>query len=122
MTGSLHIDLPNEISTFYEPNPDGCTCDWNDWISIFDWPPERKNKHKPFRLPKKDGKYYVRVANESGDRYEEIQNFTLKPRKERCGYTGEEFDVNWSGNYEEQPYAWRELKNEEIKELWKNDI
>jgi len=110
MTGSLHISISNKTSTYYEADPDGCTCEWDGWNSIFDWPKERKNKDKPFALPKKDGSYYVRCSNGSGDRYEEIQKFSLATRTERCGYTGKEFKVHWSGNDESQPYAWRELR------------
>jgi hypothetical protein len=110
MSGSMHIDIPNKTSIYYEADPDGCTCHWNEWTSIYDWPEERKNKEKPFALPLKDGKYYVRCQNDSGDRYEEIQTFSLKTRIECCGYTGKEIEVHWSGNDESQPYAWRELK------------
>jgi len=110
MTGSLVIDIPNKTSTYYEPDTDGCTCNWNGWTSIYDWPPERKNKDTSFALPKKDGKYYVRYQNGCGDRYEEVQSFSLKTRTETCGYTGKELQVHWSSDDECQPYAWRELQ------------
>lgn len=110
MTGSMYIDIPNRTTNYYESDPDRCTCDWNNWVSVYDWPEERKNKHKEFSLPKKDGKYLVRCQSSCGDRYEEIQSFSLKTRIETCGYTGKEFEVHWSGDDERQPYAWRELK------------
>lgn len=109
MTGSTHIDMVNKVCTHYEPDPEGCTCDWTNWTSIYDWPEERKNKDKPLELPLKDGKYYVRVQSQCGDRYEEIQHFSLITRNERCGYTGKELQVHWSGDDQSQPYAWREL-------------
>lgn len=109
MTGSMHIDIPNKTSTYYEPDPNGCTCDWNNWVSRFDWPEERKNKDKLFADPKKEGEYFVRCQNGSGDRYEEIQYFSLKPRMINCGYTGKEFQVHWSGDDESQPYAWKPM-------------
>jgi hypothetical protein len=110
MSGSTHIDIPNKTVTHYEPNPDGCTCDWQDWNSVYDWPEERKNKEKPFCLPSKEGKYLVRYQNQCGDRNEEVQSFSLKTRTVSCGYTGKEFQVHWSGDDESQPYAWRELR------------
>jgi hypothetical protein len=110
MTGCGVIDMVNKTSTYYEADPNGCTCDWNGWKSIYDWPEERKNKDQPFALPKKDGKYYVRCQSGSGDRYEEVQTFSLKTRTETCGYTGKKFEVHWSGDDESQPYAWRELR------------
>lgn len=103
----MHIDMVNGIVTRYEPDPDGCTCDWNNWVSVHDWPPERKNKDTPCVLPEKDGKYLVRCSNGCGDRYEEEQDFSIKTRTERCGYTGKEFQVHWSGDDEGQPYAWK---------------
>lgn len=109
MTGSTHIDMVNKIITEYEADPDGCTCDWNGWISRYDWPPERKNKDKPFSEPTKDGRYLVRFQTLCGDRFEEEQDFSLNYRIIRCGYTGKEMKVNWSGNDEEQPYAWKEI-------------
>jgi len=114
MTGSLHIDIPNKTSTYYEPDPVGCTCDWNGWTSICDWPDERKNKDKPLGNPLRDGKYLVRIQNQSGDRYEDESYFTLKTRIIQCGYTGFGFEVNWSGDDEEQPYAWKEIENGQV--------
>lgn len=113
MTGSTHIDIPNGTTTYYEADPNGCTCNWDGWTSRFDWPEERKNKDKPFAQPTKNGKYYVRVQSGCGDRYEEMQTFSTEARKIRCGYTGKELCVHWSGNDESQPYAWRELREEE---------
>jgi len=113
ITGSMYIDVQNKKSIYYECDPDGCTCDWNEWISICDFPKERKNKEKEFYLPFNDGKYYVRYQNFNGDRCEEIQNFSLKTRTETCGYTGEKIQLHWSGDHESQPYAWRELKEGE---------
>ncbi len=115
MTGSTHIDMVNKIITNYEPDPDGCKCDWKGWNSIYDWPQERKNKDKSFCLPDKDGKYLVRVQTSDGDRYEDIQTFSLKSRMVRCGYTGKEFEAHWSGDDESQPYAWKELLEDEVR-------
>ena len=47
------------------------------------------------------------------DRFEEVQTFSLKTRTIHCGYTGIEQQVHWSGNDEEQPYAWREFRESE---------
>ncbi len=86
-----------------------CKCDWEGWVSRYDWPEERNNKGISFSEPAKEGQYVVRVQNGSGDRYEDVQTFYLDPRPVICGYTGKKFEVHWSGNDEEQPYAWREL-------------
>ncbi len=110
MTPSHVIDMVNKTSTTYEVDQDGCTCDWEGWTSLYDWPPERKNKDKTFSEPEKEGKYLVRASTNCGDRYEEVQSFSLTPRTVTCGYTGKEFQVHWSGDEESQPYAWRELK------------
>ena len=109
MTRSTHIDMVNKTITEYESDPDGCTCDWKDWISVYDWPQERKNKDKPFGLPKNDGKYLVRFQTNDGDRCECEMEFKIQSRKVCCGYTGKEVEVHWSGNDEEQPYAWKEI-------------
>ena len=92
-----------------------CDCDWESWTSIHDWPPDRKNKEKPFRLPKRDGEYLVRHGNGQGDRCESIQTFSYETRTITCGYTGKEFQVQWSGDDESQPYAWKELPEKESK-------
>jgi len=107
MTGCLHIDCVKKESTYYEPDPDGCTCDWKGWISRYDWPPQRKNKSLDFGEPNEEGSYLVRVQSSCGDRYEEEQNYSKTARKVVCGYTGREFLVHWSGDDESQPYAWR---------------
>jgi len=123
MTGSTHIDMVNKTITNYEHDPDGCKCDWNRWISIYDWPDERKNKEKPFELPLVDGKYYVRCQSYCGDRYEEIQSFSLKTRTEICGYTGKAFQVHWSGDDEGQPYAWKEITlSESMEDAVKKEV
>lgn len=109
MTPSYHIDMVNKTHTIYEVDPDGCKCDWTGWISRYDWPEERKNKNVPFSEPIKEGKYLVRVQTMCGDRYEDEQYFSKTPRMVRCGYTGKEFIVHWSGNDENQPYAWKEI-------------
>ena len=92
-----------------------CTCDWERWISIRDWPPWRKNKDLPFAIPCEDGKYLVRYQNDSGDHYEVVQEYTKTPREvdAQWGYTTGKELVHWSGDYEEQPYAWRELHDSE---------
>jgi hypothetical protein len=109
ISNSTHIDMINKTITEYEADPDGCTCNWNEWYSIYDWPPERKNKDKELKLPEKSGKYLVRIQTQCGDRYEDESIYSNIPRKVRCGYTGREFDAYWSGDYDEQPYAWRVL-------------
>lgn len=108
MTPSSHIDMVNKVITTYEVDPDGCTCDWTGWYSIFDWPKERKNKDKPICLPEKEGKYTVRKSTDCGDRYESEAIYCKTPRKECCGYTGIEFEVFWDGCLEDQPYAWKD--------------
>ena len=108
MTGSLHIDMVNKTSTHYEADPNGCTCDWENWNSIYDWPPERKNRDKPLCLPLNEGKYLVRIQTQYGDRYEDESEYKIKPRIINCGYTGNEIEINWSGDDETQPYAWKE--------------
>lgn len=87
-----------------------CDCDWQGWISIYDWPDERKNKEKPFYLPPKDGKYLVRCANGSGDRYEIESNYFSASKTISSSYDLNPVQVHWEGNDEEQPYAWKELE------------
>ena len=89
---------------------DRCVCDWYGWLSIHDWPPPRKNKHLPFALPAKEGKYLTRYQTDCGDHVTIIQQYKTTPRKVCCGYIGKELLVHWSGNDEQQPYAWRELR------------
>ena len=89
-----------------------CRCNWKAWISTCDWPPERKNKKIPISLPPKDGKYMVRIQNNSGDRYEDEIFFSLIPKIEKGGYsTPIEIEIHWEGeNWEEgRPYAWKEI-------------
>jgi hypothetical protein len=116
MTDSLVIDCVNKTCTTYESDPNGCTCDWDNWFSVCDWPEERKNKNIPIQLPKQNGKYYVRVQTCAGDRYEDIQEFSVVPRDAKCGFTGKDLKLHWSGNDEEQPYAWRELRNDDLND------
>ncbi len=111
MTGSTVIDMVNKTITEYEPDPNGCTCDWEDWTSIYDWPPEKKNTDKPFSQPSKEGCYLVRIQTQCGDRYEAKSFYSITPRIVRCKYTGKDVTVFWEGDDEEQPYAWRELKS-----------
>lgn len=87
-----------------------CECDWKGWLSIVDFPDERKNKNLPFAQPQKDGTYYVRCQSGSADRYEETQEYSTVPRDGRCGYTGKPLKLHWSGDDEGQPYAWRDLR------------
>ncbi len=109
MTPSCEIDMVNKTCSIYEVDPEGCECNWEGWNSLYDWPEERKNKDKTFCEPEKDGKYLVRIQNSSGDRYESESFYTKIKRKIYCGYTGKEFEVNWSGYDDEQPYAWKEI-------------
>lgn len=90
-----------------------CECDWKGWLNVFLWPDERKNKHLPCALPSKNGTYYVRCQSGAGDRYEDVQEYSTIPRDGKCGYTGKDLKLNWSGNDEGQPYAWRELREGE---------
>lgn len=90
-----------------------CSCEWKGWISVYDWPPPRKNKDLPFALPADEGKYYTRYQNGAGDHYEEVQEYKKNPRESKCGYTGKKVWLHWSGNDEKQPYAWRNLKESE---------
>lgn len=112
MSGCVHIDMTKGECIHYDADPNGCTCDWNGWVSCFDYPNERKNKHIPFSLPEKNGKYLVRIQDCSGDRYEKESIFSLIPRTINSVYTGEEIKVNWEGYDDEQPYAWKEIETE----------
>jgi hypothetical protein len=89
-----------------------CKCNWEGWISIFDWPEERKNKSLPIRLPDKDGKYLVRCTQD-GDRYEAEINFTVTPRIVKGSYfdANKETQVHWEEKSwdDESPYAWKEI-------------
>ena len=105
LSGSTHIDLVNKEITQYEGGQ--CRCCWDDWISLYDYPKERKNKHILFSEPDQDGQYLVRYSNCCGDRYETEQIYSKVPRIIQCGYTGKDISVNWSGDDEEQPYAWK---------------
>ncbi len=109
MTPSYLIDMVNKTHTTFEVDPDGCKCDWNGWTSIYDWPDERKNKEKPFCNPTKNGKYLVRIQNQCGDRCETESKYCSIPRKIPCNYTGKILEVYWSGEGDEQPYAWKEI-------------
>lgn len=91
-----------------------CVCDWKGWLNCHDWPPERTNKHLPFAYPVKNGKYYVRYQSGAGDRYEEMQEYSTVPRDGKCGYTGKSLKLQWSGDDEGQPYAWRDLRDSDI--------
>lgn len=95
---------------------EGCTCDWNGWISLHDWPPSRKNKSLPFAMPVKEGYYRTRVQDSAGDRYEGKQYFSVVPRKEPCVFTGIETELHWEKNSEYQPYAWTTLEEESQRE------
>ena len=118
MSDSMYIDMVNKTTTIFEADPDGCTCDWNNWVSRYDWPPERKNKDKHFSEPLEDGKYLVRVQTMCGDRYEDIQSFSQVSRTVSCGYTGKEFKGTFIVEIdEEQPYAWRELEGSEDEKI-----
>ncbi len=88
-----------------------CLCKWKNWVSVYNWPrgQERRNKYRPFSLPKKEGKYLVRISTQCGDRYETESEFSFKPRIVPCGYTGNPCICHWSGDDEEQPYAWKEI-------------
>lgn len=90
-----------------------CTCDWEGWVNIDDWPPHRKNKSLPFCLPAEEGKYMTRYQNCAGDHYEIVQEYKKIPRKEECVFTGKEEFLHWSGNSEDQPYAWRNIRPED---------
>ena len=87
-----------------------CNCDWNEWISCYDYPPERKNKHVPISLPTSHGTYLVRRQNGSADRYEEEAEFFVNPKTVPCGYTGTFHEIHWAGDRDHQPYAWKEIK------------
>ena len=87
-----------------------CVCDWKEWNSRCDFPTERKNKDNPVCDPLKDGKYLVRIQTCCGDRYEDESYFTIKSRIENCEYTGDPQEVHWTGGFENQPYAWKEME------------
>lgn len=86
-----------------------CNCDWEGWKSCCDFPVERKNKNIPICDPPIDGTYLVRRQNGSADRYEEESQFSFLPKIVPCGYTGKLHQINWSGDEDHQPYAWKEL-------------
>ena len=86
-----------------------CHCDWEGWINCLDYPSERKNKHVPISDPAKDGVYLVRRQTGSADRYEEEATYFSKPLTVACGYTGKLHEINWSGDEDDQPYAWKEI-------------
>lgn len=84
-----------------------CHCDWEEWISCCDYPEERKNKAIPFSDPEEEDVYLTRSQSACGSRYEEKRGYFKKPKKVQSGYTSKEFEVNWSGDVDEQPYAWK---------------
>lgn len=86
-----------------------CHCDWEGWTSNVNFPKERKNKHVPISEPPEDGVYLVRRCNGSADRSEEEANFFSKQKTVPCGYTGKPHEINWSGDEDHQPYAWKPL-------------
>ena len=87
-----------------------CCCSWDGWVSCHDFPEYRGNKKDPCRLPNKEGIYLVRIQSASADRDEFYSKFCKVSRKTRCGYTGIEVEVNWSGDPEQQPYAWYDVR------------
>lgn len=90
-----------------------CECDWEGWISLDDWPSERKNKNIPISSPDKNGKYLVRFQDNSGDRYETIKLFSLTPNIQQLGYD-HIFSTHWEQNTWDDYiiYAWKEIINE----------
>lgn len=86
-----------------------CHCHWEGWTSCCDYPPERKNKHLPISDPPSDGIYLVRRQNGSADRYEVETNFFSTPLTVQCGYIGIPHEINWGGDEDHQPYAWKEV-------------
>jgi len=91
-----------------------CLCDWDGWISIHDWPMERKNKDIPLALPKHDGVYLCRIHSDSGDRYEQERHFSLTPIIITGGYTEKyDFEMHWGEDHwqDESPYAWKKVED-----------
>ena len=43
------------------------------------------------------------------DRYEEEATYFSKAKTVACGYTGKLHEINWSGDEDYQPYAWKEI-------------
>lgn len=75
--------------------------------------PRKKNKDQHCRLPDRDGTYQTRSQDNSGDRHEEIKNFSVIPRIEKGGYfgPGSDYEIHWEGETWEEgtPYAWKEI-------------
>lgn len=93
-----------------------CLCDWDGWISVYDWPPERKNKKTSLTLPDEEGVYLTRHQDNSGDRYECVKKFNPVPRMEWGGYFEKrQYPIHWEGECWEEggPYAWKEISNDE---------
>lgn len=119
MTPSVYIDCVNKTITTYEVDQNGCTCDWDGWISTCAYPDERKNKHVAIqKYPSKSGKYLVRYQTLCGDRYEEVDIYYEIPIKIEKDSRGHEFPIHWEKEYFEiydgigvlhSPYAWKEF-------------
>lgn len=94
-----------------------CTCDWTGWISVYDWPEERKNKHAPLGLPTKDGTYLVRIQVQCGDRYETKKKFSVVPKLVKGTYYAYDqiIKIHWEDeDWEEgRPYAWKDEKTDQ---------
>lgn len=84
----------------------GCSCSWDGWVSCYDYPKYRGNSREPCRLPEEEGVYLVRIQAGSADKYEAYSRFSKASRKINCQYTGKELETHWSGDSEEDPYAW----------------
>lgn len=93
-----------------------CKCEWDGWVSIVDFPDERKNKERKISNPIENGKYLVRIQKD-GDRYELEMNFHKIPKIFYGSYMGPKKEVFLHWSEEEdfthehwesfQPYAWK---------------
>lgn len=112
ITGSTHIDMVNKTITTYEPDSEGCTCDWKGWNACWE---NGYNipKEVPVNLPEKDGNYSVRKFSTCGDRYETEEKYYVKPLRIDSGgyYTQFQYPVHWEKKCwdDDVVYAWKEL-------------
>lgn len=97
-----------------------CLCDWDGWISSYDYPEERKNKDTPiYKYPLESGKYLVRYQTSYADRYEDEDIFSVKPIRIEKDYDNKLFPIHWQKEDFEtyysigvlnSPYAWKKIE------------
>lgn len=87
-----------------------CVCNWDGWVSRYDWPIERKNLDVEIRDPVKEDFYLIRYQKSDGNRIEEKSKFNFTPRIVEID--GKKLRLYWTYHNDglRQPYAWKNIK------------